>query len=92
MEFLVEFLISFAFEGAIEIAGEEKIPKFIRYPIAAVVALLFAAVVCLVFFAGFLAFCENTALGVLIISIGLFMFTTITSRIVKSVKRRRNKK
>ncbi len=73
MEFLFEFLLELALEGSIEVSKCRKIPKFIRYPLIAVLALFCLAVIGLVFVAGVLVLKENVLVGIFLISIGLFL-------------------
>lgn len=75
MEFIFEFILELVFEGSIEISKNNKIPKFIRYPLIALISLFFIAVIGIIFLVGilFLLLKENILLGIVFISIGLFM-------------------
>jgi len=73
MEYVFEFILDLALEGSIEVSKNQKIPKYIRYPLIMIISLFFIAVIGLVFLAGILSFKESVFLGILFILIGLFM-------------------
>lgn len=73
MEYLFEFILELVLEGCIEASKSSKIPKWIRYPLIAVISLFFIAVIGLIIFTGFLSLKENILVGMLLISIGFIM-------------------
>ncbi len=60
-------------EGCMEASKCGKLPRYVRYPLLAITVLFFAAVIGLLFVAGFLALRENTAAGVLLLLLGVSM-------------------
>jgi len=73
MEYIFEFVLELVLEGSIEVSQNKKIPKYVRYPLIAIVVLFFIAVIGLVFLAGVLSIKENIFIGIFFILIGLFM-------------------
>ncbi len=73
MEYLLEFIFDLIFEVGVEASQNSKIPKYIRYPLIAVIILLFIAVIGLIFFVGAIAFKKNILVGIILIIIGLTM-------------------
>ncbi len=74
MEYLFEIILELLFEGSIEISKSKKIPKYIRYPLIAIIASFFLAIIGLILFVGIISLKENILLGIFFILIGLFMF------------------
>lgn len=73
MEYVFEFILELVLEGGIEISKSNKISKYIRYPLIAIIALLFLTVIGLIFFTGILSMKENIFLGIVLIFLGLLM-------------------
>lgn len=73
MELLFEIILELIFEGSIEVSKSSKVPKYIRYPLIAIIFLFFIAVIGLIFFVGISALKENILGGIIIILIGLFV-------------------
>ena len=73
MEYLFEFIIELALEGSIEISKNKKVPKVIRYPLLALIILLFLTVIGLIFLTGILIWKDNLIAGIFFIIIGLVM-------------------
>jgi hypothetical protein len=71
MEFIFEIIVELIFGGIIEISKSEKVPKYIRYPLIAIISLFLIAVIGLIFWAGILLFKENIVLGLIAILLGL---------------------
>ncbi len=74
MEYLFEFILELIFDGSIEISKSVRVPKYIRYPLIALISLFFISVIGLIFFVGILSLKENILLGIFFILIGLFLF------------------
>lgn len=92
MEYIFEFILEFVLEGSIEASKSNKIPKYIRYPLIAVISLFFVAVIGLVFLAGILSLKENIPLGIFFILIGLFMFIMCVIKFRKTYLKKTNKR
>lgn len=80
MEYLFEFILDLILEGSIAILDGSikaekcrKVAKYIRYPLIIMIALLFIAVIGLIFLAGILSLKKNIPAGILFILLGLWM-------------------
>lgn len=92
MEFIFEFILELLLEGSIEISKSSKIPKYIRYPLIAIISLFFIGVIGLIFLAGILSLRENILLGIFFLLIGLFMLLMSVKKfrktyLIKKIKR-----
>lgn len=74
MEFIFELILELALDGTVEVVQDRKVPKYIRYPLLAILALLFLAVIGLIIFAGIMVLEENILVGVFLILLGLLLF------------------
>lgn len=92
MEYIFEFILELVLEGSIEVSKNNKIPKYIRYPLIVIIALFFIAVIGVIFLAGILSLKENVILGIFFIFIGLFMFIMSIVKFRKRYLIRTNKK
>lgn len=82
MEFIFEFILELVFECSIEASKSSKIPKFIRYPLIAIIALFFIAVTGLVFLVGIFSLKENIIAGIFFILIS-FVILVGSARMFK---------
>ena len=74
MEFIFELILELALEGSIEASKNSKLSKTIRYLFIFLIGLFFTAVIGIVFFTGMLLILkDNLFVGLLIVSIGIFM-------------------
>lgn len=76
MEILFEFIFELIFESGIEASKNKKLPKYIRYPLVAIVSLFFIAVIGLIIAVGVFVLNENVLFGVFLILIGILMVLT----------------
>lgn len=74
MKFIIEFIIDFLFESSIEVSKDKKVPKYIRYPLIAIIPLFFIVVIGLIFYIGIIVLKESIIAGIILILIGLYMF------------------
>lgn len=74
MEFIIEFIIDFLFESSIEVSKDKKVPKYIRYPLIAIISLFFIVIIGLIFYTGIIVLKESIIAGIILILIGLYMF------------------
>lgn len=72
MEFIIELILELVFEGGIEASKNEKIPKYIRYPLIFLISLFFITVICLMYFVSFISIKEN-----ILFALVLFIISTI---------------
>lgn len=73
MEFLVEILFDLLFEGGLLVSTNQKVSKWIRYPLIALIITFFLLVVFGLLFLGFWSFKENVYFGLFLIGLALFM-------------------
>lgn len=92
MEFIFEFILELVLDGSIEVSKNNKIPKFIRYPLIIILILFFITVIGLILFTGVLMLEKNILAGVLMILLGLLMFTISIIKFRKAyfIKKRKN--
>lgn len=74
MEFLFEFILELILDGSLEASKNQRIPKFIRYPLIGIIVLFFVMVIGLIMMAGILSLKENVIVGLFFIIIGLVIF------------------
>ena len=73
MDEIIEILLELIIEGGIEISGNKKISKWIRYPIITIIILFFTLIIGLFFFIGFSILNENIQGGIIAILIGIIL-------------------
>lgn len=75
MDDLLEFILELILEGTVEISKNNKITKWIRYPLIFIVSILFLAVILLILFIGISIYKESIALSIafIILSIALLI-------------------
>lgn len=69
----MDFIFEFIFELLFEVSKSSKIPKFIRYPLIAIISLFYIALIGLIFWVGIFSLKENIILGIFLILIGFVM-------------------
>lgn len=65
MEFILEFLLELLVEGVTILVGKKKISKWVRYPLWAIIVLLFIFVIGLLFFLGIVLLPKNIGFSIL---------------------------
>lgn len=73
MDFIIELIFEFLFDGMLETSKSNKVPKFIRYPLI-IIILFFILVIGFIFIVSILSFKESIIAGILLIIIDLFLF------------------
>lgn len=69
-EILFEIIGDLFLEGALEIAADKKISKWVRYPIALLIILFFTVVIGGLIVLGLMIFDENAEAGFLFVALG----------------------
>lgn len=78
MNLLIEFILELILEGSIEIVKVKKIPKFIRYPILALIILFFSIIILGLIILGILSLKKNILFGLFSIILGIiFLIETV---------------
>ena len=70
MEFIFEFIFGFM----VELVFENKVPKYIRYPLLVIISLFFLYVIGVFIFEGIILLRDNMLRGWFFIFVGLFLF------------------
>lgn len=83
MDFILELIGEFILEGIMEVGTNKKISKWIRYPILALIIFLFGSVILGILLLGVISFKRNRFMGILMISLGLFMIVGIVIKVRK---------
>jgi len=73
MEFLIELILELLFEGGEEICLNQRVSKWIRYPIAIIIILLISAVILGLLFLGIYFLKNDTLIGLFFIIISIVM-------------------
>ncbi len=83
MEFILEFLLELLVEGVTLLVENKKISKWIRYPLWAIIVLLFIFVIGLLFFLGIVLLPKNIGFSILFFLTGI-LFLIISIKKMKS--------
>jgi len=86
MEFIGEFIFEMIFEGASEAIGSRRIPKYVRYPLTALVILFVTAVIGGVIIAGVLIAKDTPVCGLMLIAFGIFMAVLAAKRFTAELR------
>lgn len=73
MDMILELLLELAVDGGIELSGNRKLSRWIRYPLIALVCLFFGSVIALVLYMGISVYPEEPLASVLLCLLGLFL-------------------
>ena len=83
MDFIIELIFEFLFDGMLETSKSNKVPKFIKYPLIVIILLFFVLVIGFIFIVSILAFKESIIAGILLIIIDLFSIIGTISKLKK---------
>lgn len=92
MEILFEFIFELLFEGSVEVAKSRKTPRWIRYPVIALLSLCFIAVVLLFFVLGIFLIIKNESYSLFLGLVFLIIDVLFVVSIIKKIKEFRNRK
>jgi len=90
MEILIELLIELILEGSIEISSDDRVPKWIRYPIIIFIILVFIGVWLGVIILGIYALKENLYVGIALIIIGILLLILGVIKFINKYVQRKN--
>ena len=80
MEFLIELLIELIIEGSIEISENEKVSKWIRYPLIVLIILVFTVIIFGILIIGIYYMKEKIYVALLLISISFILLISAINR------------
>lgn len=92
MEYLIEFILELVLEGGLEVTKNNKVPKPIRYIILGIIALLFIAVIGLIYLTAFLILKESIIGFILIFLLATFMLISAIIKLKKEYLKKINNK
>lgn len=94
MEFLMELVIDLLLDGSVEVAKSRRISKWIRYPVIAMLAILYVATVAVIALVGWIVMKEgNTAwLGIGFLLLDIFFVLYSVRKIRKEIQTRKQDK
>ena len=84
MELLIEILLELIFEGTFELSSNKKVPKWVRYPLIAIIVLFCAIVIFGLLIIGIRILNENIFIGIVLILISLIL-------LIRAIKEFKNK-
>ncbi len=90
METIIEIILELILEGSLDISGNKKISKWIRYPIAGLLILFFAAIILLLIVVGLTSLKDNLWFGILLLGVGIFMLIATIIRFNKILKAKKD--
>lgn len=90
MEFIIELLVELFLEGSIEISEDERVPRWIRYPIIIFILLLFTIIIFGLIILGIYFLKDNIYAGLFFILVGLIMLMAGTIKFAKKYTQKRN--
>lgn len=90
MEFIIELLVELIIDGSIEISEDERVSKWIRYPIILVIVLLFSIVIFGLIILGIIFLKDYIYAGLFFIVIGVIMLIAGTMKFAKKYTQKRN--
>lgn len=89
MEVIFEILFELAFEGMIELGTNIKVPKYIRFPVLAVIILFFIGIISGMTVLGITLLKDDLFFGILMIGVAIFF---LIGMVVAGYKYYRNRK
>ena len=90
MDFLFELVFTLLFEGALDIAKNKKISKWVRYPVAVLIALLVVGIFAVVGIVGvFVIIKGEIYIGLVLVALDALIITLGIVKLVKKIKIKR---
>lgn len=84
MDFIIELILEILLEGSVEIIKIKKIPKYIRYPLIALVTIFFTIVIIGMFALGCILVKKSFYGGLFIILVSLILLICAISKVQAS--------
>jgi len=92
MEYLIEFILELVLDGGLEATKSNKIPKPIRYIILGVIALLFIAIIGVIYLTAFLILKQSIISFILFFLLATFMLIAAIIKLKKEYLNKINNK
>ena len=94
MDILIEFIFELIFEIGYEIATNEKVSKFVRYPILFLYLTFFILIISLLIFLGISLLDDSVLAGILFFALGTFFliggFIKIKKKYIEKIRSKTN--
>lgn len=81
MDFIIELILEIFLEGSMEIIKIKKIPKYIRYPLIALITIFFTTIIVGMFTIGIMLIKENFYGGLFIMLVSLILIIGAVSKV-----------
>ena len=91
MDFLFELIFELIAEGTVELSKSGKVPKFIRYPLIAIIVIFFAAVIGIIFLVSIASFKDSPILSAILFIAALCMLILGIFKFRKTYLNRKSK-
>lgn len=88
LECVVELVLDILVEGGKEVGMNKRVSKWIRYPILAVLTLLYTACILFLLIFGILMLPENAAAAVFFLAVGIFILAGTAVKLRKTYRKR----
>ena len=92
MDFLFELIFELVAEGTVELSKSVKVPKVIRYPLIAIIALFCVAVIGIIFFVSIISYKESPVLSAILFIAAVCMLIAGVIKFKKTYLTRKNEK
>ena len=92
MEYLIEFILELVLEGGLEATKSNKVPKPIRYIILGIIAILFIAVIGIIYLTAFLILKQSIIGFILFFVLATFMLISAIIKFKKEYLKKINSK
>lgn len=92
MEYLIEFVLELVFEGGLEATKSNKVPKIIRYILFGIIAILFIAVIGIIYLTAFLILKQSIIGFILFFVLATFMLISAIIKFKKEYLKKINNK
>ena len=83
MDLIIEIILELIFEGTVEISSNKKVPKWIRYPLIAILTLLISTIIIGIFILGIHFYQENIIIALFLIIISIIFSVSGISKFKK---------
>ena len=92
MEYFIEFILELVLEGGLEATKSDKVPKPMKYIILSIIAVLFVAVIGIIYLTAFLILKQSILGFILFFLLATFMFISAIIKFKKEYLKKTNNK
>lgn len=91
MDELFDIILELMIDGGIETSTNKKVPKYIRYPLIALIFIIFAVVIVGLFLLGLNLYPKDNLVGILFMGISLILLVGSIYKFNKTFKKNKSK-